>query len=212
MGGVDLHELGFRVRRRLDELFPEDGEQSESQREGREGLGCALRKIQPIADRLQWRIPVGAIEAFACELERLRSAFAEERHLVLLIRLQSELCRYMTGRRRNIPPQALMVLMIAFRAMERLATDHRLTVPDRRALVERVLNEFLAFKRALTPDRATTSAEPKTVSPDRRPRNGDALKPQAYYLIPVNHVDELRGFLKAEFDRLERALRGKAGS
>jgi hypothetical protein len=190
----------------LDELFPEDGEPAELHRERREGLGFALRKIQPIADRLQWRIPVGAIEAFACELERLRSAFAEERHLVLLIRLQSELCRYMTGRRRNIPPQALMVLMIAFRAMERLATDHRLTVPDRRRLVERVLNEFLAFKRTLAADRRSRPPAAGTEPPDTPSRNGGPLKPQAYYLIPVNHVDDLRGFLKAEFDRLERAL------
>jgi hypothetical protein len=207
VGGVDLHELGFRVRRRLDELFPEDGEPSELQRERREGLGSALRKIQPIADRLQWRIPVGAIEAFACELKRLRSAFAEERHLVLLIRLQLELCRYMTGRRRNIPPQALMVLMIAFRAMERLATDHRLSISDRRRLVERVLNEFLAFKRTLTADRCTRTPAPETEPRETSSQTGGPLKPQAYYLIPVNHVDDLRGFLKAEFDRLERALR-----
>lgn len=207
MGGVDLHELGFRVRRRLDELFPEDGEPSELQRERREGMGFELRKIRPIADRLQWRIPVGAIESFARELERLRSAFAQERHLMLLIRLQSELCRYMTGRRRNIPPQALMVLMIAFRAMERLTADHRLTVSERRRLVERVLNEFLAFKRSLTADRRPGPPAPETEPCEMRPQIGGTLKPQAYYLIPVNHVDELKGFLKAEFDRLERALR-----
>jgi len=208
LSDIDLHELGFRVRRRLDEVFPDDTEPSEALRERREGLSFALSKLQTIAGELQWRIPLGSIEAYAHELKRIQSAFADERHVLVLIKLQSELCRYMTRRRRNIPSRALMVLMMGFRAMERLATDHGLSAASQRRLVGRVLNEFMAFKHSLP-------ANGGARTPERKPADGDARRPAvgprldsrgAYYLIPVDHLEELQRFLRGEFQRLGSLL------
>jgi hypothetical protein len=206
VSAIDLHELGFRVRRRLDEVFPDDAEPSESLREKREGLSFALGKLQTIAGELQWRIPLGAIEAYAQELSRLQSAFADERHVLVLIKLQSELCRYMTCRRRRIPSRALMVLMMGFRAMERLATDHGLSTASQRRLVERVLGEFMAFKHSLSPGGARATAHPPAGDDARRPAFGTRLDSRAYYLIPVDHLEALQGFLKGEFQRLGSQL------
>jgi len=207
VNAIDLHELGFRVKRRLDEVFPDDAEPSESLREKREGLSFALGKLQTIAGELQWRIPLGAIEAYAQELNRLQSAFADERHVLVLIKLQSELCRYMTRRRRRIPSRALMVLMMGFRAMERLATDHGLSAASQRRLVGRVLNEFMAFKHSLPARGAARRSERTPAEGEaRRPADRTQLDSRAYYLIPVDHLEELQRFLKGEFQRLGSLL------
>lgn len=206
MNAIDLHELGVRVKRRLDEVFPDDAEPSESLREKREGLSFALGKLQTIAGELQWRIPLGAIEAYAQELNRLQSAFADERHVLVLIKLQSELCRYMTRRRRRIPSRALMVLMMGFRAMERLATDHGLSAASQRRLVERVLGEFMAFKHSLPSGGARAAARRPADDGARGPAAATRLDSRAYYLIPVDHLEALQGFLKGEFQRLGSQL------
>jgi hypothetical protein len=206
VNAIDLHELGFRVKRRLDEVFPDDAEPSESLREKREGLSFALGKLQTIAGELQWRIPLGAIEAYAQELSRLQSAFADERHVLVLIKLQSELCRYMTRRRRRIPSRALMVLMMGFRAMERLATDHGLSAASQRRLVGRVLGEFMAFKHSLPSGGAREAYRPPADDGARGPAAATRLDSRAYYLIPVDHLEALQGFLKGEFQRLGNQL------
>jgi len=202
---MDLNQLGFRVKRRLDEIFPDDTEPSDALREKREGLSFALSGLQSIAGRLQWRIPEGALEAYAAELKRLRSAFADERHMLVLIKLQSELCRYMLERRRNIPPQALMVLMMAYKVMERLATDHGLSVPSQRRLVERVLTEFMEFKHALSAD-GGSPLRGRRPHPETGPHATAPLSSRAYYLVPVDHLEELRAFLREEFRHLGRML------
>jgi hypothetical protein len=208
LSGIDLHELGVRVKRRLDEVFPDDTEPSEALRERREGLSFALARLQSIARELQWRIPLGSIEAYALELKQLQSAFADERPILVLIKLQSELCRYMTRCRRNIPPRALMILMMGFRAMQRLATDHELSAVSQRRLVGRVLNEFMAFKHSLsTSGGARKAGRQSTDDGAHRPAGGSRLDARgAYYLIPVDHLEELQGFLKGEFERLGRLL------
>ena len=70
MSGIDLTELAFRVKRRLDEVFPDDTEPADALREQREGLRFALARLQAIAGELQWRIPLGALEAYAAELRK----------------------------------------------------------------------------------------------------------------------------------------------
>lgn len=207
MNAIDLNELGLRVKRRLDEVFPDDTEPSEALREKREGLSFALGKLQTIAGEMQWRIPLGAIEAYAQELKRLQSAFADERHVQVLIKLQAELCRYMTQRRRSIPPRALMILMMGFRAMERLATDHGLSAASQRRLVERVLGEFMAFKHSLPARGAARRSERTPAEGEaRRPADRTQLDSRAYYLIPVDHLEALQGVLREEFQRLGRLL------
>ena len=203
MSGIDLNELGFRVKRRLDEVFPDDTEPADALREKREGLSFALARLQTIAGELQWRIPLGALEAYAAELKRLGSTFADERHMLVLIKLQSELCRYMLHRRRNIPPHALMILMTGFKVMERLATDHGLSVANQRRLVEQVVTEFMSFKHSLPG--GGRKPERRAATGARKPAAGP-LEPRAYYLIPVDHVEDLRGFLRGEFERLGRLL------
>jgi hypothetical protein len=207
LSGIDLHELGDRVRRRLDDLFPEEAAPGDGVRERRERLGSGLGKLQAIAGELQWRIPAGALEAYARELKRLRWAFADERHVLLLIRVQSELCRFMIGRSRNIPPRALMVLMTAFKAMERVATDPELSIRSRRRLVERVLTEFMAFKHSLPGRGGGCGAGQRAMSsPGKCAENAGPQGARAYYLIPVEALDDLRTFMSREFQRLGRLM------
>ena len=206
MAGIDIDKLAYRVKRRLDEVFPDRDDAPDAWKERRESFAYALSKMRAIAGALQWRVPLRLIQAYAQELGRIQPMVADEKHLVLLIKVQSELCRHMLDRRRNISPQALMLLLKGFTTMELLAVDHDLSAARRRDLIAPLVKAHLAFKRSLAPTRgaaARTAAAAEGPRADSRSRlpAGD-LERRAYYLIPVDHVEELRRFIQAGFEEL----------
>jgi hypothetical protein len=217
LADIDLDKLAYRVKKRLDEVFPDSGDASEAWKQSSESFAYAVSKMRSIAGALQWRVPLRLIQSYAQELTRIRPLAADDKHLVLLIKVQSELCRHMLDRRHDISPRALMLLLRGFRTMERLATNHGLSAARRRELVVLLVKAHLAFKRSLTPSRGAApkgkmaaAEEPPTVERRRhpaastapgRPSAGD-LERRAYYLIPVDHMEELRSFIRAGFEEL----------
>lgn len=218
MADIDIDKLAYRVKKRLDEVFPDSDEASEAWKQSRESFTDALSKMRTLAGELQWRVPLRLIQSYAQELSGIRLLAADDPHLVLLIKVQSELCRHMLDRRRNIPPQALMLLLKGFTLMEQLAMDHGLSAARRRELVAPLVKAHLAFKRSLAPAQAAAAQEkmgaaegPPTVGREhrhpaastgrRRPSEGD-LERRAYYLIPVDHMQELRRLIQAGFEEL----------
>jgi hypothetical protein len=174
--------------------------------------------MRSIAGALQWRVPLRLIQSYAQELTSIRPLAADDKHFVLLINVQSELCRHMLDRRRNISPQAMMLLLKGFTTMERLAMDDGLSASRRRELVAPLVKAHLSFKRSLARSRGAT-ADGKMAAAERPPTAGrrrrhpavaagpsrpsaGGLERRAYYLIPVDHMEELRRFIQAGFEEL----------
>jgi hypothetical protein len=195
-------------------VFPDGDEAPDAWKHRREGLADALSKMRAIASALQWKLPLRLIQAYAQELKGIQPLVANETHLVLLLNIQSELCRHMLDRRRQISPQALMLLLKGFSLMERLALDRGLPAARRRELVAPLVRAHLAFRRSLEPQRGAaagraTAAEGlpaggrryrRPAAPTRPPAGG--LERRAYYLIPVDHLAELRRLIQAGFEEL----------
>lgn len=194
MVAIDIHKLVYRVKIRLDEVFPESDAGPDAWKQQGERLAGALADMRAVAGALQWRIPLRLIQAYAQQLTAFRPLVAEETHLVLLVKVQSELCRHMLHRRRNIAPQALMLLLRAFALMERLALDRSLSAARGRGLVAPLVRAHLEFKRSLAPGGAAAAGKPAGSAGD--------LARQAYYLIPAEHVVELRRFIQQGFEEL----------
>jgi hypothetical protein len=151
---------------------------------------------------------------------------ADETHLLLLVKVQSELCRYMLARQRRISLRALLLLLQGFTTMERLATDHSLSASSQRGLVARLVAAYLSFKRSLA-DRRLMAAG-KTAAGEKRAdarRQGPApdtagrgraiesgLKEKAYYLIPAGHVDGLQEAVRSGFEALRALIEDKKKS
>jgi hypothetical protein len=217
LADLDLDNLAYRVKKRLDEVFPETDDASEAWKHRRESFAYALSKMRAIAGALQWKVPLRLIQAYVKELNGIQPMVADDKHLMLLIKVQSELCRHMLDRRRNISPQALMLLLRGFTLMERLAMDHGLSTARRRELVAPLVRAHLSFKQSLRPTgragagRAAAAEglppgdrpyrRPATPAGPSRPSAGD-LERRAYYLIPVDHLQELRRLIQAGFEEL----------
>jgi len=217
LADINIDKLAQRVKKRLDEVFPDSDDASDTWKHRRESLADALSKMRTIAGALQWKVPLRLIQAYAQELDGIQPMAADETHLVLLIKVQSELCRHMLDRRRHVSPQALMLLLKGFTLMERLAMDQGLSAARQRELIAPLVRAHLAFKRSLAPPRGAavekaTGAE-RMRADERRRRSPAAptsrarpsaaeLERRAYYLIPVDHVEELRRLIQAGFEEL----------
>jgi hypothetical protein len=206
LADIEIDKLAFRVKKRLDEVFPDGEDASEAGRKKRQHLADALLNMRAIAAALQWKVPLRLIQAYARGLASIQPLVADEAHLALLTKVQSELCRHMLDRRHNISPQALMLLMKGFTLMDRLATDPDLSAARRRELVLPFVKTHLTFKQSLAPAwkaaaaKATAAEKPLREGRSRPPAGG--LERRAYYLIPVDHVDELRRLIQAGFEEL----------
>lgn len=220
MAGIDINELALRVQKRLDEVFPDEDDAADAFTGKREGLAYALSQLRGIAGGLQWRVPLKGIQAYAQELSSIQPMVADEKHLLLLLKVQSELCRYMLARRRRISPRALLLLLRGFTTMERLATDHRLSASRQRDLVARLVMAHLAFKKSLASRQGMAKGQaaapvPRTggrqhglpaVAGARTRASESGLEEKAYYLIPADHVDDLRQVIQSGFETMQALI------
>jgi hypothetical protein len=226
LAGMDIEDLALGVQKRLDEVFPNGDDAADALKGRREGLAYALSKLRTIAGGLQWKVPLKYIHDYAQELSITQPMVADEKHLLLLIKVQSELCRYMLARQRSIPLRALMLLLQGLTTMERLATDHRLSASRQRDLVTRLVTAHLAFKRSLIPNREmasskTAAREPGTdgrreriasVTAGRSGTSESGLEKKAYVLIPADHVDDLLEAVRSGFEALRSLIMEKKKS
>ncbi|MGE5256170.1 MAG: hypothetical protein ACM3KE_05835 [Hyphomicrobiales bacterium] len=218
MADIDINKLAYRVKRRLDEVFPDSDDASEARKQSSESFAYAVSRMRSIAGALQWRVPLRLIQSYEQELAGIRPLAANDQHLVLLIKVQSELCRHMLDRRHKISPRALLLLLKGFTTMERITMDHGLSTARRRELVVPLVKAHLAFKQSLAPSREASIEErvaaaegPNAISRRRRHPASPAgagrpsaggLERKAYYLIPVDNMEELRSFIQAGFEEL----------
>jgi hypothetical protein len=220
LAGIDINDLALRVQKRLDEVFPDEDDAADALKGRREGLAYALSQLRTIAGGLRWKVPLKGIQTYAQELSIIQPMVADEKPLLLLVKVQSELCRYMLARRRRISPRALLLLLQGFTTLERLATDHRLSASRQRGLVARLVTAHLAFKQSLTARRGQAAGKPDARGPRTEPRRQvlpspttgrkqaaeSGLEKQAYYLIPADHVDDLRQVIHSGFEALRALL------
>jgi small GTP-binding protein len=220
LDGIEINDLALRVQKRLDEVFPDEDGAADALKGKREGLAYALSQLRGIAGGLQWRVPLKGIQAYAQELSSIQPMVADEKHLLLLVRVQSELCRHMLARRRRISPRALLLLLQGFTTLQRLATDHRLSASRQRDLVARLVTAHLAYKKSLIskqsrPEQPAAAKAPRTgarrhgvpaVTAGRRRALESGLEKKAYYLIPADHVDDLREAFRSGFKALQALI------
>jgi len=217
LAGIEINDLALCVQKRLDKVFPDEDNAAYALEGKREGLAYALSQLRSIAGGLQWRVPLKGIQAYAQELSRIQPMVADEKHLLVLLKVQSELCRHMLARRRRISPRALLLLLRGFNTLERLATDHRLSASRQRDLVARLVKAHLALKKSLV-SRQVMAEERQAPQIDAR-RHGLAFaaagrsraleggfEKKAYYLIPADHVDDLREAFHSGFKALQALI------
>lgn len=213
MDKVALVGLAVSAKRRLDEFFPEEEASAVEQAEKRHGLAYALSRLKPIAGALQWKVPRAAIGEYLRELAHVRTVFSDDPEALVLIRIQEKLCRYAGSRPAGVHPGALRLLSRSLRALELLAVEP--PGSGRRTRVARtILKEYAEFKSDIDPrardgrQRGRPAADrgrPAGAPAGRRPAV-PAAEPRAYYLIPVNELDDLKAAFRRELDRLQERL------
>jgi hypothetical protein len=212
VNGTDFDDLAGRVKQRLDEVFADSTPAGRKPEAGREALAPALSRLERITGRLKWKIPLEAVRAYAAELARLRRGAAGDRILLLLIQIQSELCRYILARRRKASLEAPLLLLKAFRCMRLLIGRAGPRSAGRRQRFQEVLSDYQAFRASLASTAAGVAgarakgAARRCMRPARGVSEAPAPGPQAYFLVPVDDAMDLKTFIRAEFDRLRAQL------
>jgi hypothetical protein len=191
----DFHELGDRLRERLDAVFPDDSAPVDASPD--EIRAEELVRLQATMGKLQLG-PTHTLKAFARELERLRPVFAKKRRMLALIDLQAWLCRRLIRQPGRTHRLAAIAFFKGFSAIERLATERGLSAADEQLLVGQVVAEFKNFNNMLTKAGTDRKCFPAPEVPIRSAH-------------PVAPVERLIEFLKEEISGIENLLRSQLG-
>ncbi len=149
MTEIDFTDLAQKVRKRLDEVFPEDEAAAPGFGGPPAGLAPSLTKAGKLAAALQWEVPRHVIRELATELKRIQTRFPAEKQVALLIKVQLELCRYIGACRTGIDPQAPMLLLKSFHLMVRMAAGSKIPAAVRERATRQVLADYSALKERL---------------------------------------------------------------
>jgi hypothetical protein len=214
---IDPDELSLQVKQRMDELFPDDGDPVA----GAEAVGgsaeSALGRSRRIVQDLEVESQLNRIRRYLNELSHLRSVFSGDAHLQVLIRVQTAVCRYLLKHPRQLGGASLSLIAEGFAGMERLSAGVPTPVAEKDRLVRVLVRGFHAWKEAvLGEERADGSASGRGAPPAPRLHAAAAGRtaapsagsdgPRAYYMIPVEDLDDLKRLLQREIVHLRKEI------
>jgi len=203
---IDPGELSLKVKQRMDELFP-DAEHPPAGAEAPGGAGVyALAASRRIVKSLEPTSQMGRIRDYLNELIRLQGVFARDLHLRAVIQVQIALCRYLIEHPDRLERRALELLAEGFGGLERLNAADPMPVEEKERLIQGLTKAVKAWKQPPPAAPAVPEAEEAAETASGSPRRA---VPGAYYLIPVEDIDELKRFFQREMARLRAEVSGR---
>lgn len=216
MGPIDAIELSLHVKQRMDELFP-NGDAPAAGAEPQRGaadfsLSCSRRIAQALGSKSQLTL----IREYLNELGKLSNVFSRDRHLRVIIQVQTTVCRYLLKNPRQLDSASLALISEGFAGMERLSADAPTPASEKDLLVRALVRDFHDWKEAvLAAGSASRAASDPGVQTTPRPRGDAAVRPGAssrasgavaYYMIEVEDLDDLKRLFQQEIVRLRKEL------
>jgi hypothetical protein len=214
-------DLKSEVESRLDYLFHEDEEPTESMdRLG--GVGDhPLKALKAVLLSVEWEITDSSLESLINELKSLEDFYKDDKLILAFLRLLNSIARYIKVRKGKSHPGATSLLTSVYNGLEKVALSEGM---NRKAQERILLQEVEKFKR-LKEDVIRRKREEKeeqkdevkeevteTVtipqieagSPDTEKTSPDTEKMSSHELF-VYALEEIKEVIRAEF----RALRAE---
>jgi hypothetical protein len=212
---IDPGELSLQVKQRMDELFPDAGPSAEGADAPGGGAAYTLAASRRIVKSLEPTSQTNRLRDYLNELIRLQGVFVRDTHLRGVVQAQITLCRYLLENPHRLERRALELLAEGFAALERLSAADPMPAEERERLVRGLTGALAAWRK---PPKASHEAGARAAGTADKPVDTPAAPPAAatrrpvpgaYYLIPVEDIDELKRFFRREIAQLRREMSGR---
>jgi len=215
-------DLKSEVESRLDYLFHEDEEPSESMdRLG--GVGDhPLKALKAVLLSVEWEITDDSLESLIDELKTLDDFYKDDKLILAFLRLLNAIARYIKARKGKSHPGATSLLISVYNGLEKVALSERMNRKEREKILLQEVEKFKRLKEDVIRRKKGEKQEQKeeevkeemteaatiprieTGSPDMEKPLPDTGKMPSHELF-VYALEEIKEVIRAEF----RALRAE---
>lgn len=210
-------DLKSEVESRLDYLFHEDEESTESMdRLG--GVGDhPLKALKAVLLSVEWEITDDSLESLIDELKTLDDFYKDDKLILAFLRLLNSIARYIKARKGKSHPGATSLLTSVYNGLEKVALSERMNRKERERILLQEVEKFKRLKEDIIRRKKEEKEEQKeevteaaTIprieagSPDMEKPLPDTGKMPSHELF-VYALEEIKEVIRAEF----RALRAE---
>jgi hypothetical protein len=217
---IKFDELSLKVEERLDELFEEAASRLEIQKQFDSGLIIDhLDNLNKILLSIEPEDPDKQIVKVLKQLEHLKEIYKEDKYLLILTRLQINLCNYIKAHKEDAHPLTLKLLRSIFNNMCDIVSAKNMKKVDTVRIInkevhrynklhELIKNRHHSIKhnkaKSLLKRRANTSGTLKIA--DQEKDQFDTKESLMAQLIFEKAMSEIKSFIRKELEKFKNEL------
>ncbi len=200
--------LESELERRLEQLFPEEGERPETNfTPRRESDRALLSELKKVVLAIDWEITPEAVASFLDQVRLLREALREDRVAGVLLNMLGALGYYIQSSRSQVHPWTFPVLNAVFARLEEVVVLTDRPESERRRRIQPEINAYQQLRAKIAQGRPHRPAEaPKETA--RRAEAGERERPLTAEAL-ARALAELREQLLAEIRSLRLLLEAR---
>ncbi len=217
---IEFDELALKVEERLDEIFEEAASRLEIQKQFDSDLIIDhLDNLNKILLSIEPEDPDKQIVKVLKQLEHLKEIYKEDKYLLILIRLQKNLCNYIEAHKEDAHPLTLKLLRSIFNNMCDIVSAKNMKKVDTVRIInkevhrynklhELIKNRHHSIKhnkaKSLLKRRANTSGTLKIA--DQEKDQFDTKESLMARLFFEKAMAEIKSFIRKELEKLKNEL------
>jgi hypothetical protein len=221
---VSLKNFDKEVERQLDKIFPENNLNMTTKR-SRENYQAfyPINKLKKIVLNLEWEITDDLIEKYIEQINLLNEIFKDNKHLMLLIKLQYLLGNLIRTRKGDTPHYGFKMLRTLFNSMNRIVSEKSLTKNIKQQIIAKELERYHKLKKLIEHNklkfsnirrkRKSTEIESPRYKDIKNFTNSEHLKynnERTFYTkLLDNAIIKLKRFIKDEIEKLKLEIQIK---
>jgi hypothetical protein len=218
MEGKDQSSVADEIDSRLEVLFEEAGESTDSVGESGLPEDFPLRDLKATLLSIDWEITDEMMTTLVEEAKRLESEFQNDKSLLMFLRLLGSVGKYIRTNKANAHPGAIRLLNSVYNGLEKVLLSPGITTDDKKEVLLAQVREFNRLKGQIARRKAEKTREMpagkgKTAAEGPGASIGAKEAPQETEVSRAPHeafayaLDEIKEVIRAEFRALRAELK-----
>ena len=217
---IEFDELANKVEKRLDEIFEEIVHEPEEQRQSENDLILVhLNKLNKILLSIESEDAAKQIVEVLKQLESIEKIYKEEKYVMILIRLQINLCNYIKTHKKDAHPLSVKLLRSFFNNMCDIVYAENITIADTKQIINKEIRRYKKLLE-LIKNRQYSKKQNDVASLSKRApiilESPKAMDPQKAQFFNTNSIEmrrffetiisDIKDFMRKELEELKTEL------
>lgn len=147
MNEIDFSNFEQELEKRLDTILCEDSQDPKVPKKKNDRLIIyPLHNLKKIVLSLEWEITEDSVIQYLKQLKYLQQIFAKDKNIMVLIKIQNVLGKYIKRFKADTHPYAFTMVQNTFRSLDKIISGKNMTDVDKRKIVSLEIKRYKKLK------------------------------------------------------------------